>query len=467
MRTFIVTTFCCLAAIQSNCVADDKIEWIDYCAKINEACKPPGVPDSENALPLLQQAAALYVEPNESLVEITYISAWPGKALTHSSPTGAQIKKLKAWHKVNHAAWQNFIEASAKEHYWQKYVYAKIDHGTTKLEDTVAIPTDDITGHRNLVRLGLSMARTDLTERKFKAAAEKCTAIIKVGCLIQYSKGFLLEHLIGAFFCRTGQEQLSYILDDAGLDENDVLFIENRLDQLQTSIQAVNSLEAENMFTRSLIQSAFSIHRSVRKTIPYTNLKKYDDLYFNFMRAFITNRDDIDLKKVAREHANFDEVMHVQKILEERNATLANLRPYQRSKLDLKEVIPEKEKMKYYMLAAYSIEGVLERGYDLLKQTRLKHEAVVVVVALKHWQFDKGSLPDALDELVAAGYITQVPEDPFSEGKIKYAKKGKSFLLYSNGHNMKDDGGTREIDEEHREKDLVFWPIAHKNTSTQ
>jgi hypothetical protein len=64
-------------------------------------------------------------------------------------------------------------------------------------------------------------------------------------------------------------------------------------------------------------------------------------------------------------------------------------------------------------------------------------------VALRRYRFGHGRYPDTLSALVPA-YLKEEPIDPFGLGKpLRYKPlgEGRTFLLYSLGLNLKDDGG--------------------------
>jgi hypothetical protein len=463
-NVFSIVLFYGLFSFISFCFADDKIEWIDYCAKINQAVKPPGVPDSGNAHPLLQQAAALYVEPNGIARKIWDEYYHTGKVIPYNDLTEYQRKGLSKWYYANQPAWEKIVEASEKDYYWQIYKYYENIDTNRCFKDTIDVPLGYLSGLNNINHMCEFMTREYVAQSNYRKAVDVYAAIIKVGCVIRHARVSLSEQLIGEAYMLVGYEKLLDILDDASLTKDDIQYIKISLAELKASIRPAVYSGVEDMFTRSLIQNMFSIDRVVHKTIPYANLEKYHD-GFDMLFSFYGKKAP-DWKVVAKEHANYYEVMRILKKLEETNSKLAYLTPYQRSRHNLEDIISEDEITKYYVCRGHSA-FLYESGSVLLWRSRLYLEAVIVVVALKHWQFDKGFFPQTLDELVTAGYLRQIPEDLYSDGKIKYKKKGKSFLLYSNGFNMKDDGGSREMDEESQEKDLVFWPVAHKDTSTQ
>ncbi|MHC4220946.1 MAG: hypothetical protein ACYST9_00875, partial [Planctomycetota bacterium] len=97
-------------------------------------------------------------------------------------------------------------------------------------------------------------------------------------------------------------------------------------------------------------------------------------------------------------------------------------------------------------------------------RVKTERTAVLVVLALQQWQLDKGLYPANLDELVAAGYLKEMPMDPFSGKPLVYKKTDDGFTLYSVGLNFTDDGGIVGRDKRDRvsswadEGDTIFWP---------
>lgn len=72
-------------------------------------------------------------------------------------------------------------------------------------------------------------------------------------------------------------------------------------------------------------------------------------------------------------------------------------------------------------------------------ETELK--LLLLRFALRAYRVEQGAYPNMLGELAPA-YVTQIPSDPFGNGKsICYRKKGDSYLLWSIGPDGKDDNG--------------------------
>jgi hypothetical protein len=87
------------------------------------------------------------------------------------------------------------------------------------------------------------------------------------------------------------------------------------------------------------------------------------------------------------------------------------------------------------------------------------NDALITTIAILRYKADKNKLPDNLDQLVSAGYIKQLPMDPFGPGPLTYKRIDNDFKLYSLGVDFDDDGGTG-YNWGHREGgDQLFWPI--------
>ncbi len=53
-------------------------------------------------------------------------------------------------------------------------------------------------------------------------------------------------------------------------------------------------------------------------------------------------------------------------------------------------------------------------------------------------------------------YLTAVPDDPFSDGKLVCKRIGQDFTLYGFGEDYDDDGATKGS---YKDGDQVFWPV--------
>lgn len=105
------------------------------------------------------------------------------------------------------------------------------------------------------------------------------------------------------------------------------------------------------------------------------------------------------------------------------------------------------------------------RLVNLVWRIQTGRRALLSALAVLRYARDKGVYPPTLDALVAEGYMSVLPLDPYSGGPFGYRRTGDAFLLYSWGENLVDDGGQQGTDRNGKPRDwtdngdVVFWPV--------
>lgn len=106
-----------------------------------------------------------------------------------------------------------------------------------------------------------------------------------------------------------------------------------------------------------------------------------------------------------------------------------------------------------------------DRISDIVYRGKTQHEATVAILAIQRWRLQKDQYPASLAELVAAGFLNELPMDPWSDKPLVYKKTDDNFILYSVGFNFTDDGGEYGKDRSGNIRkwsdngDFVFWPL--------
>ncbi len=75
-------------------------------------------------------------------------------------------------------------------------------------------------------------------------------------------------------------------------------------------------------------------------------------------------------------------------------------------------------------------------------------------IALERYRLAEGHYPDSLDALVPR-FLSEIPTDPFDGKPLRYQRRGGGYLVYSIGHDRKDDGGD-EGNDKHGGTDVTF-----------
>jgi hypothetical protein len=103
-----------------------------------------------------------------------------------------------------------------------------------------------------------------------------------------------------------------------------------------------------------------------------------------------------------------------------------------------------------------SIANVIE----LESRIRADEQALITTIALLRYNANSDGYPNSLSQLVSAGYIKELPKDPFSDKPLVYKRTIQGFTLYSFGADYDDDGGLHSKWGRGEEGgDQVFWPL--------
>ena len=104
--------------------------------------------------------------------------------------------------------------------------------------------------------------------------------------------------------------------------------------------------------------------------------------------------------------------------------------------------------------------SAMAKVIELESRIRTEEQALITTLAVLRYNANSDGYPGALSQLVSAGYIKELPKDPFSDKPLVYKRTIQSFTLYSFGADYDDDGGLHSkwgLDEEGG--DQVFWPL--------
>ena len=92
--------------------------------------------------------------------------------------------------------------------------------------------------------------------------------------------------------------------------------------------------------------------------------------------------------------------------------------------------------------------------------SRAEIKSLITTLAILRYNSDKNGYPATLSELISAGYLKELPIDPFGDKPLVYKRTQEGFILYSYGADFDDDGGQHsKWDIGVKGGDQVFWPV--------
>jgi hypothetical protein len=102
----------------------------------------------------------------------------------------------------------------------------------------------------------------------------------------------------------------------------------------------------------------------------------------------------------------------------------------------------------------------IDKLVHIAARARADIDASITILGILRYKVDTQQYPDNFSQLIAAGYIKNIPIDPYSDNPMVYKTIGEDFMLYSFGSDFDDDGGTpSKWGEGKKGGDQVFWPV--------
>ena len=377
-------------------------------------------------------------------------------------------KLIVKWTLDNEAAWQEFVAGSSKSYCHREYQYH--DGGVDRFLWSISI--SHLNRVKILSRLGIWRLRIDLEQGRTQQSFKDYLSIARAGSHWQGNRT-LIEQLVGLAICRLAYEEIFHILATQKFSATELEFLQQQLSQIYPQGYPLINIESERMAFMDVVQHSFTDggpgggHLIPRKKGFLVDM--YEDI--------VEITEDIPVAKrllgsaaftsVCLLHARRDETLAMGAQIYNQQAKIVRMSPYERHAGNLRsgdDILSSVHKYRYFLL--YYLIPAAERCSDLAYRGKALHEATVAILALQRWRVEKNEYPADLDGLVAAGFLKELPMDPYRDKPLVYKKTNDNFILYSLGCDFKDDGG--KIVEKrgdvqkwgtHDDGDAVFWPV--------
>lgn len=438
---------------------------VDYLAMLNRMSRPE-VSNKDNAWPHLEKAASLYVDPNQDLKE--QIPAFsnivsPGYRDFAGLPE-ADRNAITEYVRVNEQAWGEFVAASSKSYCCREYGFDPNCSDRDKRMWGIILP--HLPEFKNLARVGVWRCRIDIARGSIDEALDDCLAIARNAEHLQ-RLSTLVEQLVGLALSSLANQEILRTLESIDLTSGQLKDLQGQLAQVYADGYPVINLEFEKMAFHDLVQHLFTDGGpGGGHLIPAGWADISDD------RMNLTGEDErmflVPLFFVASSmvHARRDETLEVGDRIYDEQIKLAKMTPFQRHREDVpsaNDIFTSLSSRKFFLL--HFIMPAFDRACEIPFRGKASHQATLTILALARWRVEKGEYPASLDRLTAAGLLTDLPMDPFSDKLLIYKRAGDNFILYSLGPNFEDNGGKPATDSKGRPRnwldngDTVFWPL--------
>jgi hypothetical protein len=377
-------------------------------------------------------------------------------------------KKLIArWIKDNHDAWREFAQGSAKPYCYREFQTPQ----RRKVRFLWSISYAHLNQIKQFSRLGIWRSRADIDKGQIKQSTDNCLAIARAGTHWQEG-GTMVEQLVGFSITRVANTELFHIIAHHKFPADRLTQLQYHLVQLYPQGYPLLDIEGEKIAFMDAVQRLFTDggpgggHLIPRKDDWLTDMYDIKDITEDIPVGANVFRSAA-LTSVCLLHARRDATVEAAQRIYDRQAEILRMTPYQRRESNLisaDKLISSMPRFRYTLLD-YFIPAA-DRISDLVHRARASHQALITVLAIQRWRLDKNQYPAGLQELIDAGYLKDLPMDPYSDKSLIYKRTRDNFTLYSVGENFKDDGGkvfrvqggTQKWGTD-KDGDAVFWPL--------
>ena len=377
-------------------------------------------------------------------------------------------KLIVKWIEDNQAAWREFLAGSSKSYCYREYQY--YDGQEDELLWSIGI--SHLNRMKMLTRLGIWRSQIAKENGRIQESIDDCMAVVKAGSHWQ-GRGTLVEQLVGLAMERIAYDEILHILAAKSFSTDQLKRLQHQLSQFYPQGYPLINMEGERIAFMDTVQRIFTDggpgggHLIPQKIGMFGNMYDIEEVAEDIPvgKKFFKNAA---LTSICLLHARRDATIATGNHVYELAEKIVKMSPGQRHESDIssiEEFIISMPKYRYTLLE-YVIPAAL-RVSELLYWGKVLHQATIAILAIQQWNLDKGEYPATLDELIKAGYLKELPIDPYSDKSLIYKKTENNFVLYSVGRNFEDDGGKVFIEHENiqewgtsnDEGDAVFWPV--------
>ena len=468
-RTAVVRTFqaagiliICLIGYTIWFMTGKPLITTDYVAEFNRLVRP-AADDSQNAAPLYDKAIQLF-KANSDYNDVKELLGKKYYSFQEEA-TADEKGKIEKWMTTNKEVFDLVIAGSQKPYYWMTYKNKDPNSGMG------GILTPTLGEFNGIARLLSCRARLSAEQGRYEDSFSDLTACYRLGRHIRQGNVFLIEQIIGSAIEALSVRTIRSILDTHEIDSSILTILQKNLEETIAKEDFVINFKGEKLcmydetqrsFTEGVFGSHLYIHRFIYHLRILSSFSRTTNK-INFWMAFhilFTQPGKVKARQmVDRLYDYWDNIAH---------KTPAQIHS---EKIDSKKEFMKiiKGNLLLDILAPTFEDRVVEEGY----RNKASVQATVAIIALQRYKEDNGQYPDNLDGLVKAGFLKELPMDPWSDKPLVYKKTDTGFTLYSIGKNFVDDGGVMAKDKDGTierwkdgkierwadKDDEVFWPV--------
>ncbi len=409
----------------------------DYLTEYNTITKPSNYDPNENAAPYYQKAFEALVDIPEDIKE--FAQAWPGDM------NEVELNVRQTWLSSNSDSLRYLKEASQKPYCWIQRQSA--DNAIFNIE---VFELSKLRGATWCLSL---QAKLSAYQGSVDQAFDHVLDLHKIG---SHCSGpvTLVEQLVGVAICQIAFDSAYQILGRIDMNSDIMEIFQIKIEQQLQQAKPLNFSIGEDIYSLDSAQRMFTDDgNGDGQLIPSKlyKLKKESPLLPStcYARAIM----------ICLNHPGRRETIQLHQKIYKNLDALVEQTPWQlrQQGTSYDDQIQKMTEGNYLLTNATASMGTI---CEIYQRKNTSAEALLATLAILRHKADTGSCPARLQDLLALGYLKDLPIDPYSGQPLVYKTTGEDFTLYSIGANFTDNGGVpSEWGEGEEGGDQVFWPV--------
>jgi hypothetical protein len=379
---------------------------------------------------------------------------------SRSPLTDTECEYMSPWIKQNEAAWREFAAGASKPYCYKAYQYESNprDHWSFGFGVPQMLS--------KLAWLGIWRSRINMKQGQIQQGIEDCLTVARAGGHWQ-GKGRIGQQLSGQSMSRLASQEILHIAATQNLPAADLKQLQQQLSRIYPEGYPRMNIEAERLAFMDTVQRVFTDEGfGGGHLIPDRYMEIFDSRTYDDSEARMFS---LPLTTIAGMiHARRDETIRKGNKFFEKYNQICKMSPYEQYArgIDDNEInlnLPHQK----YLLIHRSMRGMY-RVSEYTYQSEALYQATIVTLTLKRWRLEKNEYPETLSELIAAGFLDELPMDLYSDKPLVYKKTDDDFILYSVGPNFANDNGEVAMFRGKPHKwgtseagDIIFWPVTN------
>lgn len=422
---------------------------VNYIDRLNQIVRG-GRDEAENARPYYDKVAELYVKRPKAIEK-----KFAGCSSTSCGAAGSwltdfndvEMRYLLEWLTDNQPAFEMLRQGAQKTFCWTIY---RGDEAELMKSNMMQNAMEPLSNYMRVARAMTWQIIYRAYSGDIEEALSDCIVLQEFGGHLQ-GKGLLSEQMVGVAIEARAHRAIFAILEKTDVPVNALKKTQEQLQNEYSKLRNVINLEGEKVFWYDLVQRGFTDDgkgdgRVLKQGLPFV-VKNVKSALMGFFLWTLPDRR---------------EFMAIIERYFEQARVLMGKTPWQ--------LQVEGESQKWDEIGKESIMlQILGPAHGRVVQlgwrTKTMRLGLLTMLAVLRYEKDNGEYPENLRAVVETGYLKDMPNDPYSDSLLVYKKTDESFILYSFGENLCDDGGQVIHNDDGRikkwasEGDWVFWPV--------